>query len=331
MCVLSSMIVLGGVLMLFASRYFEKDRYAMLERSVTKASFITAQTYTPTGPSSGTFKKEVVALIYSTMATSMDGELLLTDASVRLIFYMDNGTEPGRGEDELGSTYISPTVIAGALEGSYEATGNLDGFYSSPQYVVAVPVKVEDVSVGVLIATSSTRSMRGFLQNLLEMFLISAVLVLLIALVFIYFITSRMVQPLKEMLAATNSFSKGDFSVRVPVSGYDEMGQLSMAFNNMASTLATTESSRSSFVANVSHELKTPMTTIGGFIDGILDGTIPEEKRDQYLQVVASEVKRLSRLVRSMLDTSRIEAGEMQVHPSHFDISEIIRQTIFSF
>jgi signal transduction histidine kinase len=104
-----------------------------------------------------------------------------------------------------------------------------------------------------------------------------------------------------------------------------------MAFNNMASTLATTESSRRSFVANVSHELKTPMTTIGGFIDGILDGTIPEEKRNQYLQVVSGETKRLSRLVRSMLDTSRIEAGEMQVHPALFDVSELNRQTVFTF
>lgn len=64
-------------------------------------------------------------------------------------------------------------------------------------------------------------------------------------------------------------------------------------------------------MANISHELKTPMTTIAGFVDGILDGTIPPEKRDHYLQIVSGEVKRLSRLVRSMLDIARIEAGEM--------------------
>jgi signal transduction histidine kinase len=133
------------------------------------------------------------------------------------------------------------------------------------------------------------------------------------------------------MLDATHSFSRGDFSKRVPVNGYDEVGKLSMAFNNMASTLAVTESTRRSFIANVSHELKTPMTTISGFVDGVLDGTVPEEKRDQYLEIVSNECKRLSRLVRSMLDMARLEAGEMELNPVTLDISEIIRQTVFTF
>ena len=92
------------------------------------------------------------------------------------------------------------------------------------------------------------------------------------------------------------------------------MAQLSEAFNTMAMSLSALESSRRSFVANVSHELKTPMTSIGGFIDGMLDGTISEDKYDYYLRIVSDEVKRLSRLVTGMLNMSKLEAGEMQIN-----------------
>jgi signal transduction histidine kinase len=166
---------------------------------------------------------------------------------------------------------------------------------------------------------------------MVKMFVVSGLLVLAVVSIIIYFITARMVEPLHSMLDATHSFSRGDFSKRVPVNGYDEVGKLSMAFNNMASTLAVTESTRRSFIANVSHELKTPMTTISGFVDGVLDGTVPEEKRDQYLAIVSNECKRLSRLVRSMLDMARLEAGEVELNPVTLDISEIIRQTVFTF
>ena len=112
---------------------------------------------------------------------------------------------------------------------------------------------------------------------------------------------------------------------------FDELGKLAMAFNNMASSMTTMESTRRSFIANVSHELKTPMTTIGGFIDGILDGTIPPDRERHYLEIVSAEVKRLSRLVRSMLDVAKIEAGEMKIELAPVDINDVILRTVFTF
>lgn len=331
MCVLASIIVLGVILMTFASRFFERDKYAMLERSVVQAADVTAQTYTLVGPNTVQFNTAVLDLVYSNVSTVIDGELWLADVQGNLIYYSDNGQERAFTGDALEGYVMNKKVVAQALSGQYMETGTLGGLYVKPQYIFAVPVEVLGTQVAVLFAASPTDTATEFMSQMLEMFLSSSFLVLIIAFILIYFITSQMVRPLKQMLSATHSFSKGDFTVRVPVEGYDELGQLAMAFNNMASTLATTESSRRSFVANVSHELKTPMTTIGGFVDGILDGTVPEEKRDQYLQIVSAEVKRLSRLVRSMLDTTRIEAGEMEVKPTWFDISELNRQTIFSF
>ena len=88
---------------------------------------------------------------------------------------------------------------------------------------------------------------------------------------------------------------------------------------------------RRNFIANTSHELKTPMTTIAGFVDGILDGTIPEEKRNHYLKIVSQEVKRLSRLVKTMLDLSKIDSGEMKLRLTRFDLSNTIFVTLLSF
>lgn len=184
---------------------------------------------------------------------------------------------------------------------------------------------------GMVFVSSDAGDLKEFLQEMLEMFLVSAVCVIFIAFAVIYFVTSNLVRPLRSMVSATESFAKGDFTVRVPVTDMDEIGKLSMAFNNMANALAQQDSIHRSFVANVSHELKTPMTTIGGFVDGIMDGTIPPERQQHYLAIVSSEVKRLSRLVRSMLNIARLESGEMQLAPTSFDINQVVCSTIFTF
>jgi signal transduction histidine kinase len=133
------------------------------------------------------------------------------------------------------------------------------------------------------------------------------------------------------MARATRQYARGDFGFRVQAEGDDELRQLAEAFNSMAISLATLESSRRSFVANVSHELKTPMTSIGGFIDGMLDGTIPPEQQRKYLTLVSEEVKRLSRLVTGMLNLSKIEDGELQLNLLPFDVNELLFTTVLRF
>ena len=147
---------------------------------------------------------------------------------------------------------------------------------------------------------------------------------LILSLAFVWLMTDRFVRPLRQMAAASRSFARGDFSARVKVKGKDEVAQLGEALNNMAVSLSSVEMMRRSFIANVSHELKTPMTTIAGFIDGMLDGTIPQEKQAQYMKIVSDEVKRLSRLVRSMLDLSRIDSGELKMNTVGMDLTEIV-------
>ncbi|MEG0457942.1 MAG: HAMP domain-containing sensor histidine kinase, partial [Oscillospiraceae bacterium] len=127
------------------------------------------------------------------------------------------------------------------------------------------------------------------------------------------------------------SFAKGDFSQKVSVKGYDEIAQLAMSFNYMADALENFEKTRRSFVANISHDLRTPMTTIGGFIDGILDGTIPPEKQKHYLGIVSEEIKRLAKLVRVMMNVAKIEAGEIILNKTDWNLFDAVCKIMFTF
>ncbi len=145
-------------------------------------------------------------------------------------------------------------------------------------------------------------------------------------------VTYRIVRPLRKMAEATKHYAAGDFSYRIRnVARYEEFNELSAAFNLMAKNLEENEKSRKNFVANVSHELKTPMTTISGFIDGILDGTIPKEETVHYLNIVSEVVKHLSGLVISMLNMSKIEAGKVELDFSEFSLDQLLIQVFIGF
>lgn len=233
-------------------------------------------------------------------------------------------------------TLDSLTVALGGSQGDFRDRDTLNGAYESERYIVGVPIISKnsvgrDVAIGMLLATTPANSVEDFQHSTVSFLGIAVALASLVSIVAVSVITYQQVKPLREMARAAQKYAVGDFSVRVPVTSETEVGQLTSAFNNMATSLAAGENMRRSFVANVSHELKTPMTTISGFVDGILDGTIPGDKHAQYLTTVSNETKRLARLVRSMLDLSRIDSGEMKLKKNRFDLSQTVLDTLFSF
>jgi hypothetical protein len=222
-----------------------------------------------------------------------------------------------------------------ALTGEYFETSNLGGIYKNNYYTVGVPIIVnsngQNIAVGVAFVSSEASSISDFTANITKIFFFAAIATFAIVFCMVGLYTYNMVRPLRQMAQAAKSFGAGDFSSRVPVTSQDEIGQLAIAFNNMADSLATSEGTRRSFIANVSHELKTPMTTIAGFIDGILDGTIPPDRQGYYLNIVSTEVRRLSRLVQSMLALSRIDSGELRMNKQRFDLTNILISTLLTF
>ena len=195
-------------------------------------------------------------------------------------------------------------------------------------YPVETPNKT---AVGYVLVVSTAETWSNLMNTTVRSVAVAALWIFLAALIAIYFITERTVAPLRDMSRAVKRMSVGQYDVRVRVQGRDEVAELAVAFNQMAESLENLERMRNSFVASVSHDLRTPMTTISGFIDALLDGTIPPEKQEYYLRMIGDEVRRLSRLVAALLDVSRIQAGDRKFVMSAFDICEMARVILISF
>lgn len=196
------------------------------------------------------------------------------------------------------------------------------GYYSSPHYIAATSVKTDGKISGYVFAGASSESVKGLINNSIKIYVLSAFVPLIIMFAALYAMTYRINKPIKLMSEAAKAMSKGDFSKRIPVTSDDEIGELAVSFNQMTNSLSRLEETRKSFIANVSHEMRTPMTTIGGFIDGIIDGTIEPEKQGYYLNIISNEIKRLSRMVQSMLNLARLESSEFVLKREPFDFRE---------
>lgn len=269
-------------------------------------------------------------MVISTLAQSTGNHIFITDTDGTIVSCSCRNIAC----EHLGRSVGSAQLTQLRSDGKFNLITNLGGFYASPHYVVAQPITIgTDARVigYVFVATNSATIIDGW-RTFVWVFLAASAAVMMIALLLSLVTSKRMAQPLDEMAVAAKKFAHGDFSARVTDDGRtDEVGALISAFNTMADSLETSEQRRNAFIANVSHELKTPMTTIAGFAEGILDGTIPPEKEREALNVVVSETRRLSRLVRRMLDLSRLNAlTETVTAQEQFDITEIMSRVLVS-
>lgn len=215
-------------------------------------------------------------------------------------------------------------------------TGTVEGLYTDNRYVVSVPIIGDNNSrLGIVLVSAPVENSTVVLDRISDIFIFVSVLVIVVSVIVLTFFLRQQSRPLRDMAQAANAFAHGELAARINTDGSnsEEVEELALAFNNMASSLQKSEYQRQEFVANVSHELKTPMTTISGYVDGILDGTIPPEKSRQYLQIVSDETKRLNRLVRSMLDISRLQdqGGIPEEQKLRFDLTETAGQTLITF
>jgi signal transduction histidine kinase len=237
--------------------------------------------------------------------------------------------------------YLGATVPESALTSAYRDSdsvtmSSLDHIYPERRQVAGAPLTVsingEPYVMGYIFVTSDLALFRQAWGNFSSAFTLIALTVMVLAFIISFVTTKRQAEPLNDMAGAARRFARGDFSARVEDFGrIDEIGQLAQAFNAMADTLESSETLRRDFIANLSHELKTPMTVIAGYADGILDGTIPIENAESYLGIISSETRRLSRLVGGMLDMSKLQSPDAgAIMKNSFDIAEVVRLALLS-
>ena len=235
------------------------------------------------------------------------------------------------------SLTFSPNFVQKVVEtGGTHDMSKLNNLYEEVRYVSALPIYGNDGEfLGIVVVSAPISSTQQVLSKISNFFIFGALAVLALCFVIMAYTSRLHNSPLREMTKTASAFGHGDLDARVRIAGNcpEEVEELAIAFNNMASSLQKSEYQRQEFVANVSHELKTPMTTISGYIDGILDGTIPPERHAHYMHIVSEETKRLSRLVRSMLDISMLqnEGTIPEEKRTRFDICECTGQMLITF
>ncbi|MDO5022122.1 MAG: HAMP domain-containing sensor histidine kinase [Eubacteriales bacterium] len=199
-----------------------------------------------------------------------------------------------------------------------------------PMFTVAVPMKNQDRVVGAVYIQTAAQSVRRAYQGLSYIIALSGIVIFILAALVSRHFHKQLTSPLTKMSVAANKLSEGDFGTKIKEEGTKEMIELSQAFNIMSDKLEQTEIVRRDFLANISHELGSPLTSIRGFIQGMLDGTIEKEKQNTYLQIVLDETDRLSKLVSSLLKLSRMESENEPLNMSVFDIHEMIRLIVIA-
>ena len=268
------------------------------------------------------------------IATKVSGaDAVICDRRGRLVLCSDSPMGCVHQGMMVGESYREQVFATGVVSD----VGQVKGLYEDSRYVVGMPIldAATELPVGLVVVSTPVTTALALLDKLADTYMLVSVLVVLLSVIMITFMAKHQSSPLRDMAKAASDFGHGHLDARVNVdeNSPQEVQELALAFNNMASSLQKSEYQRQEFVANVSHELKTPMTTISGYLDGMLDGTIPPERHEHYMQMVSQETKRLSRLVRSMLDISRMQDQE-GIPPeklSRFDMCECMGQVLITF
>ena len=323
---LLALLAVGIFLRALLDDYLTDNAFARLEKD---ARVITDLTAAYSSKDSLNSMEYLMNLDIAGKLSDADAVVCDSDGTIRLC-----------SEDPLGCIHQGLTVGEAFAQrvldqGFPRETGVIQGLYSDNRYVYAAAIHDrEGQNLGIVIVSRSESATKAVLHKMTDLYITLSCLVIVFSVCLIGLFVHQQTKPLKKMAETARAFGHGDLDARVEISGHYtmEVEELALAFNNMASSLQKSEYQRQEFVANVSHELKTPMTTIGGYVDGILDGTIPPEKSDHYMRIVSDETKRLSRLVRSMLDISQLQSdGIPEEKKLRFDLEEAVGQVLITF
>ncbi|MBQ3074528.1 MAG: HAMP domain-containing histidine kinase [Clostridia bacterium] len=275
-----------------------------------------------------TEKRELLFGLLAAQTTGGDN-FFITDGQGKIVISRDGSTE---GNSIPSSEFALCRTMAKESENFQTDLGGLLPEKKMCR-VLLLEKEFEDghkQSVGAIILLKQN-GMQSYLNGLLKSFLVAGALTVVMVLLSFHFMSRELVHPLQLLSEAAESFAKGDFTHRLPELEGGEMTPLLRAFNEMAQHVEENEKLRQTFVSNVSHDLRTPLTTIGGFIQNMESGAIPPEKQGHYYKIILDEVARLSRLVQTLLETSRMTAGERKYSFAPMDICELARITLLSF
>ncbi len=322
-----ALLLVAAVFQYQVKAQIERTNYRTLESTAQTVSSLASAYYAEDALQSDQFYLSITAA-----SRASGSQTVICDGTGKLVLCSESPYGCAHQGLVIDSRYMAK-VYAHKLT---RASGTVEPLYQQARYVVSVAIYDKaGHPVGLVMTSMPMAATVAALRELMETCVVVSLAAVCIAIVLMAVLVRRQNSPVQEIRRAANDFAHGKLSARVKVHERSpvDVQELALAFNNMADSLEKAEQQRQEFVANVSHELKTPMTTISGFMDGMLDGTIPPEKQSHYMRLVSDETKRLSRLVRSMLDISRLpqEGGVPEEQKTQFDVCECAGRVLISF
>ena len=266
-----------------------------------------------------TVQKQMEALSYF-----MDTEIWIINPSGRMVVNSDNAPDP---EKEIIVEGFTPTIT----QKDYYARGTFFDYFEEEKLSVIAPIINNYKTRGYVIIHKSAAQIDENANSMLNISYLMLIVILFLSLIILIFFTEVVYRPLRKIIEATEQYASGNMHYELAVEGEDEMGYLAASLGYMARTMASFEDDQKKFIANVSHDFRSPLTSIRGFLEAMLDGTIPPEMHEHYLGVVLNETERLTKLTNGLLTLNNINTKGMILQMTDWNINDVIRKVAASF
>lgn len=249
------------------------------------------------------------------------------------IWILNNQNEIIVNTDKTASNFPAPvkSFDPTAWGGSYYQIGDFYGFFSSPRLSVIAPITADMSTKGYVAIHYQMRFLYQNRSGLLKIMQILFLCIYLITLLLLLLYHWHVQRPLSQIIRGTTEFAGGNLSYKIPVTSDDEMGYLANMLNYMAEKLNRNGEYQRHFIANISHDFRSPLTSIKGYVEAMLDGTIPAEMQGKYLNIISFEANRLEKLTRSLLTLNDLDVQKRIMHKQKFDINQTIKTTAEAF
>lgn len=272
-------------------------------------------------------------------ATTLDMEIWLTDDKSNIVFKSQaSESEKSDSSDSSGSSStgsksdsLKNYVDSDDLKSAFCYENTLNGYFPSETLIMGQPLYSWNNYVGTIILASPMTFKQDIQTRMLSTTFVPFLSLMLIAMIALMLMSNSLLKPIREIIKTSKSYAQGNFNARVNVTANNEFGELARYMEEMADELSRSNEYRKSFISNISHDFRSPLTSIKGYIEAMLDGTIPLERHEKYLGIVLNEAQRLTKLTQGLLELNNFDSFDLQLDKSNFDIRDIITPTVNTF
>lgn len=313
-----SLLLVGLISSFFLRTYFYNVRETELIQKGDRIAHVMSDLLRPSVP------RQDIQHISILLDNLINARVIITDTQGNMIASSMSGMD----NMKHWNGRVSVAEIADSLKGKIKIYRNYDPASKGKLFNITIPIYTNNEVTGIVLIHAPYETTNEIVLRVMGQFFLAALLAIILTAILGFILSKRVSRPLQEMNRITRSMAKGDFNVRLDVPYKDEVGQLADSINHLATELDQTihelvkeKNLKDKFVEDVSHELRSPLTLIRGYVDAIVEGVAKEETKDRYLQIVSRETNRLNRLVTDLLDFTHLKKKDLSLGDIHlFDL-----------